>query len=332
MEKISTWIITLSAFFLSLLSIIYLLNQKSPEPATPAETLKVMTYNIHQGFNNAGKVDPTLFLRAIQTENPDLLGLQESDTNRVISSNYDLVRWLANKLGMYSYFGPKTKDNIYGVALLSKYPLEKTNTIFLESVADQRVVIEAHVQYQGTSVHVMVAHLGLSVEDRFNQTRYLWENVLKKLSEPTILMGDFNTVDWEDFADEQAPLHHQGSFWYSHHHKEYEDRLAESRKKHIMERAAEAGFHGMSSFREYMTDTWRLMNPGNFSAFTWFDTNEKLGVPYERLSPSVRIDYVYASDHFKVIESHILNDRNTLQASDHLPLISHLKFDNFQKL
>jgi endonuclease/exonuclease/phosphatase family metal-dependent hydrolase len=167
------------------------LYQSHPVPAE--DSLTVMTYNIHQGYNTAGKINPWEILKPISDVDPDIVALQESDMNRLSGTNADIVQWLAHKLDMYSYFGPETKYQIYGVAILSKYPLANTETYFLESIEDQRVLVRADIQWEGTPLSIYAVHMGLSEEDRTAQTYEIVE-ILQQNANPKLLMGDLNSL------------------------------------------------------------------------------------------------------------------------------------------
>jgi len=108
----------------------------APQP-TPqsggAPALKVLTYNIQQGYSENGLENYDGQLELILSLDPDIIGLQESDTNRISGANRDIVRYLANNLDMYSYYGPKTVLGTFGIALLSKYPIEKPSTYYMYS-------------------------------------------------------------------------------------------------------------------------------------------------------------------------------------------------------
>ncbi len=175
--------------------IVALAAYPAPAPDRPEldeRPLRVMSYNIHQGYDTQGKIDPYEILAPIQEIDPDILSLQESDGNRISSTNVDLVQWLAHKLDMYVYFGPDSSEMIYGVALLSKFPLEKTETYTLTSVEDQRVLVRGDMVIHGELVSVYAIHMGLSVEDRTTQAEEIVDYIDAN-PHPALIMGDFNT-------------------------------------------------------------------------------------------------------------------------------------------
>ncbi|MGK5094646.1 endonuclease/exonuclease/phosphatase family protein [Deltaproteobacteria bacterium TL4] len=323
MSLLSKWTITLISGIILLICLVFLATIKPPRTTADPSQLKVMTYNVHQGFNNAGKIDPRLFLQTIRKVDPDIIGLQESDSSRLISANYDLVLWLSRKLNMYYYFGPKTKQQIYGVSLLSKYPLKDTQTTFLESKEDQRVSIEATITYQNTDIRLIVVHLGLSVIDRFNQTRFLLEEKVKKSTLPVILMGDFNTEAWEDFTSLQKAFDPNDP-WYQHRITDFQKQMKQNQTEDVASKAKAAHFQGLPDFHEFLIDSWEWKNPDKI-AFSWIDTKEGIGVPFEKLSPPVRIDYIWVPKTFDILDSAIVGEREAKLASDHLPLFSILR-------
>ena len=158
-------------------------------------SLTVMTYNVHQGYGMDGRLDPWNILEPIKRKNPDILFLQESDCNRISSMNTDLVLWLSFKLNMYSYFGPPTSEQIYGVATLSRFPLKNNSVTYLTSVEDQRVLVRSEVVFGSNHVVLYNIHKGLGDEDRYVQTQEV-VSMLVNETFPVIMGGDFNA--WPD--------------------------------------------------------------------------------------------------------------------------------------
>jgi endonuclease/exonuclease/phosphatase family metal-dependent hydrolase len=147
-----------------------------------------MTYNIQQGYDLEGNKNLAGQLAILRTVDPDILGLQESDTARVANGNVDAVRYFADKLDMYSYYGPATTTGTFGIALLSKYPIRNPTTFFMVSAGEQTATIHAEIDKNGKAYHIFVTHLGndgplVQVEDVLTRIGSL-NNV--------IVMGDFN--------------------------------------------------------------------------------------------------------------------------------------------
>jgi endonuclease/exonuclease/phosphatase family metal-dependent hydrolase len=165
----------------------------APRPAAPVEasTLRIMTYNIQQGYSQDGQRNYDGQLALIREQDPDILGLQECDTNRIANGNADLVRYLADRLDMYSYYGPKVVPGTFGVALLSKYPLQNVQTTYHFSEREQEATVEAQIVVGERSFDLYVTHLA-SEDDAENlaQTRELLGMV--QGMENAIVIGDFN--------------------------------------------------------------------------------------------------------------------------------------------
>ena len=89
---------------------------------------------------------------------------------------------------MYSYYGPKTTTGTFGIALLSKFPIEGAHTFFMYSTAEQTAAIQAQITVNGKTYNVFVTHLGND-----GPTVQL-QDVLKRVDglPNVVLMGDFN--------------------------------------------------------------------------------------------------------------------------------------------
>lgn len=160
-----------------------------PEALASSQTsLQILTYNIQQGYNRDGLRDHEGQLALIREVDADIVGLQESDTARIAGGNADVVKYLADRLGMHSYYGPKTVPGTFGIALLSKYPIENPRTFYMYSEGEQTATIEAQITVGGRSFDVFVTHLGNG--GPIVQQEAVLQEVQGK--ENVILMGDFN--------------------------------------------------------------------------------------------------------------------------------------------
>jgi endonuclease/exonuclease/phosphatase family metal-dependent hydrolase len=159
-------------------------------PADPPDApgLRVLTYNVQQGYDAAGLKNYAGQLALIRRADADLIGLQESDTNRAAGGNEDLIRYMADALDLHSYYGPKTVPGTFGIALLSRYPIEDARTFYMYSEGEQTATIEARVRAGGKVWNVYVTHLGNG--GPLVQQAAILEAVQGR--ENVILMGDFN--------------------------------------------------------------------------------------------------------------------------------------------
>ncbi|MGH2499417.1 MAG: endonuclease/exonuclease/phosphatase family protein, partial [Candidatus Limnocylindria bacterium] len=95
---------------------------RAPVPAPPRPTLRLMTYNVHQGFglDNASSLDA--LVETIEREAPDVLVLQEAVRGWMIAQQHDVVGVLSERLAMPYAFAPTIGD-VYGNAVLSRMPM-----------------------------------------------------------------------------------------------------------------------------------------------------------------------------------------------------------------
>ena len=156
-------------------------------------TVTVLTYNIQQGYDEVGQENLRGQLGLMQGLDADIIGLQESDTNRIAIGNRDVVRADADALDMHSYYGPKVVNGTFGIALLSKYPIEEPRTYYMASEGEQTAVIVARIRIDGTPYAVFVTHLGNGgPRIQLENVLALVEEVVGAGQENVILMGDFN--------------------------------------------------------------------------------------------------------------------------------------------
>jgi endonuclease/exonuclease/phosphatase family metal-dependent hydrolase len=171
----------------SMAAILVTSPRPAPPPSNPA-SLHVLTYNIQQGYSASGQKAYPQQLGVLAQAKADFIGLQESDTNRISGGNTDLVRIYADRLNLYSDYGPSTVLGTFGIALLSPYPLGGTGNAYLYSTGEQTAILHAHPQIGGKVYNIFVTHLG-NGGPPIQQAEVL---DLVRSEENVILMGDFN--------------------------------------------------------------------------------------------------------------------------------------------
>lgn len=134
----------------------------------------------------------------------DVIGLLETDLQRIIMGNRDTTQYIAEDLGMYVDAGPGPNKHTWGAALLSKFPiLNSTHHLLPSPVGELAPAIHATIDAYGEHVDVFVFHSGQEEdpEDRRLQSEYLSE-LMRASPRPTILLsylitkpgeGNYNT-------------------------------------------------------------------------------------------------------------------------------------------
>jgi len=167
------------------------------------DTLRVMTYNVHSCVGTDGKISPERIARAIGRHEPDIVALQELDLGRKRTGQVDQTHLIAKELEMAYHFHPLVVvgQEQYGIALLSRYPMELIRAGRLPGNAknprtEPRGVIWAVINVAGTKVNFFNTHLGIFPRERIRHINVLlgpeWLCHPDRLG-PVILCGDLNS-------------------------------------------------------------------------------------------------------------------------------------------
>jgi endonuclease/exonuclease/phosphatase family metal-dependent hydrolase len=189
------WIVLLAAIFLGTLVRALPAERIRPD-ASNRTSLVVMTFNTQQSNNDFGEKSFDEQLALIRRASPDILALQESDSTRISLNNNDYVRYFAEKLGYYSYYGPTTVIGTYGTAILSKVPLLNTRTVFTYSDKDEIGTTEAEIEVNGIRFTIYNVH-----PDGSDTAMLVFAKTLLERSQGkpyVIALGDYNLRDYEE--------------------------------------------------------------------------------------------------------------------------------------
>lgn len=167
-------------------------------PGLAAEPLRLVAYNIHHGEGMDGKIDLERIARVIAAEKPDLVALQEVDEKCKRSGSVDQAAELAKLLKMDHRFGKfmDYQGGRYGLAILSRLPIEETFVHQLPEGAEPRVALEVIVkspEWPGRFSFVSIHNDWKTESIRVTQVAAL-QKALKDRTHPVILAGDFNAV------------------------------------------------------------------------------------------------------------------------------------------
>jgi endonuclease/exonuclease/phosphatase family metal-dependent hydrolase len=199
--------------------------------------LRLMSYNVHGCRGMDGKLSTDRIARVISRYNPDVIALQELDAYRKRSAGVAQAEKIARHLGMFFQFHSTYhgKDEQYGRAILSRYPMALIKQELLPNFSNKKVfeprgVIWVVVDVLGTKINVFNTHLSLLGPVQVLQCKAIlgadWLSHVD-CQGPVVLCGDFNMTPGSPgyrkictrLRDSQA--HHKGKdhfqTWYSAH-------------------------------------------------------------------------------------------------------------------
>ncbi|KAL2356110.1 calcofluor white hypersensitive protein [Cryomyces antarcticus] len=148
-------------------------------------------WTIHFSLDNDMWTSERRMRDAIKELEIDVIGLLESDLQRIIMGNRDTTQYIAEDLGMYVDYGPGPNKHTWGSALLSKFPIvNSTHHLLPSPVGELAPAIHATLDMYGELVDVFLFHSGQEedVEDRRLQSEYLAQ-LMRSSPRPSILLS-----------------------------------------------------------------------------------------------------------------------------------------------
>lgn len=169
-----------------------------------AQTISILTYNIHHGEDVNGNVDLGQIADVIKKANPDVVALEEVDSMTNRTGKVDQLKELARLTGMNYFFGKNMDYDSggYGVGILTKLPVKRTFVTRLPNFPGSEPRVAASVELKlnnGRSFLFTAIHLDYvdNPAERIQQAKKLME-VFSKLDMPSVLAGDFNAQPDEE--------------------------------------------------------------------------------------------------------------------------------------
>jgi endonuclease/exonuclease/phosphatase family metal-dependent hydrolase len=169
--------------------------EAAPGPGRP---VRLLSYNLHFGFDVAGWSDLEGLAQAIEASGAEVVGLQEVSRGWYINGSTDMLAWLQRRLRMPHARFAGASDELWGNAVLSRYPIQSADVTPLprEGVPLRRSALAVEVGLgEGRRLRVVVTHLhhvegadGARV--RLAQLPPLLATVAGRPA--TVLLGDLN--------------------------------------------------------------------------------------------------------------------------------------------
>ena len=191
------WAAMAPAALLLLLPAVQFLTWADPKPSAGAGLpVRVMSYNLHQGFDVDGILGLEALARVIEKQNPSIVALQEVSRGWVIDGSVDMLVWMSQRLEMPYAWGP-AGDSVWGNAVLSRLPIVDSSNHLMpnnDELLLNRAFLAVTVDLGGgETLDVIATHLHAGNDDsdlRVPQVEAISEHWSGGAN--TVLMGDFN--------------------------------------------------------------------------------------------------------------------------------------------
>ena len=158
-----------------------------------------MSYNIQSCRDYITRqFDPTKLINVIKEYEPDILGLNEVRSEKLVETNdpswFNQTKTIADAMGYkYYFFAEAIKlQGYYGNAIISKYPILNPEIIPIPDplIKDEDVYYESRciLKCNVNGYLVLITHLGLANKERELGISLLKKIVLENLNQNIILM------------------------------------------------------------------------------------------------------------------------------------------------
>lgn len=203
--------------FLLAISVAVLYKRYPTQPFKPfnesSRSFTAGIWCVHFGLDNDMWSSEIRMRDLIRDAEVDIIGLLETDTQRLIGGNRDFTQTIAENLGMYVDYGPGPNQHTWGAALLSKFPiLSSTHHLLPSPVGELAPAIHATLDIYGELVDVVVFHSGQEedVEDRRLQSLEL-QRIMGSSDRPMVLLSYLVTTplegNYNTYVSEKSRMH-----------------------------------------------------------------------------------------------------------------------------
>jgi endonuclease/exonuclease/phosphatase family metal-dependent hydrolase len=198
------WQMPRPALALSLLLLLFplltFLTWFTPPPTSVDRPLRLMDYNVHNGFDTNGHLGMEALAQVIETQQADIVTLQEVSRGWVVNGSLDMLSWLSQRLRLPYYAYTPSGDALVGQAVLSRYPILLAEN---HPLPPRDLLLKRSFAYlqidtgQTTPLNLINTHFHHRPTDsaiRLTQTKTVLDFLTDRQLDRLILTGDLNAT------------------------------------------------------------------------------------------------------------------------------------------
>jgi endonuclease/exonuclease/phosphatase family metal-dependent hydrolase len=166
-------------------------RERPSRPDAPAgETLRVATWNVHLGFDEAWRYEPGRIMRAIGASGADIIALQEVSAAMPAAYGTDLGLYFSRRLGLRLHFAP-SHNRLMGDAFLTRVHASSFESRPLPPRrARPAQLATLAVPWGRDTLHVFATQFGLSPAEQRVQADAVATATAGR--SPAVLLGNLN--------------------------------------------------------------------------------------------------------------------------------------------